>query len=72
MSGGTITAVDGTITVVDDVDQDTEVFSYTLVGGTLDMLSADDMFDFNQDGTDEPANLHLILVKSEICCKRGG
>lgn len=46
----------------DDPDLPTDSLAFRFAGDTL-TLETEDEFDFNQDGTDEPAFLRLILVR---------
>jgi hypothetical protein len=38
-------------------------FDWTISGSTLTLVGADASFDFNDDGTEEPAKLNVILVR---------
>lgn len=48
------------------VDGDSEVvaFLFTLVGSTMTLFEADSPFDFDDNGSEDPASLTIVLVKA--------
>ena len=60
---GTVTLSGNVVELnVDGVPESVE-FDITLVGNTLTMVTESEEFDFDGDGTDEPARLTIVLVR---------
>jgi len=57
---GSASVVDGSVTILPDGEIGPITFAASLSGGTL-TLTGEDEFDFDDDGTDEAAELRLVL-----------
>jgi hypothetical protein len=62
-TAGTITLQGGNLILDDDEEAENQTVAFTLSGNTL-TLTGDDEFDFNDDGTDEPAAVVMVFQKS--------
>lgn len=46
-----------------DISADDPNTTVTVTNNTITMVSTDESWDFNEDGTDEPANLRVVMTK---------
>lgn len=62
-STGTVALEGSTVVLTDDADPDLPLLRGTVIGQRLTMETEDAEYDFNGDGTDEPARVSAVFVK---------
>jgi hypothetical protein len=62
-STGPVTLEQGSVVLTDDADPDTPLLTGTLSGQRLDFETDDAEFDFDGDGTDEPAHVSAVFTR---------
>jgi hypothetical protein len=62
-STGPVTLDEGTVVLTDDADPDGPVLTGTLSGGRLAFETDQAEFDFDDDGTDEPAHISAVFTR---------
>ncbi len=60
---GTIAINGNTLTLSETGQTSVEVFAFSLSGNTLTLTTGDDEFDFDDNGTEEPASLRAVFQK---------